>query len=300
MRDSLACGFTRFMGWLPLRLIHALATVFGMLAAAWFSHSRAACVSRVNLRLCFPDLAEAELQRLWRDSLIESAKTFLESGALWHGRCDKVMALARQVSGREYLLQPLQRGQPVVLLTPHLGSWEMAGLYASSLCRITSLYLPIRRMPRLDTLVQQGREHCGARLVAADGQGLRALSAALQRGEVAGILPDHEPTQSGKGVFAPFFGVAAFTTPLVPRLAQKNQAAVVFTYAERLPHGQGFYIHYLPAPPEIYSENQEVAVAALNRGIEDCARRCPAQYLWGYKRFKTRPQGQAGVYGVCR
>lgn len=299
MRDSLACGLTRLLGWLPLRLIHALATVFGTLAAR-FPNTRSACVSRVNLRLCFPEMPPLELQQLWRDSLIESAKTFMEAGALWGWRCDKVMALARQVSGQEYLLQPLQRGQPVVLLTPHLGAWEMAGLYASSLCRITSLYLPIRRMPRLDKLVQQGREHCGARLVAADGQGLRALSAALQRKEVAGILPDHEPTQSGKGVFAPFFGVSAFTTPLVPRLAQKNQAAVVFTYAERLPRGQGFHVHYLPAPAEIYAEDQEIAVAALNRGIEDCVRRCPAQYLWGYKRFKTLPEGQAGVYGECR
>jgi KDO2-lipid IV(A) lauroyltransferase len=71
---------------------------------------------------------------------------------------------------------------------------------------------------------------------------------------------------------------------------------VVFCYAERLPNGEGFSIHYLPAPDGVGAADSLVAAEALNRGIENCIRRRPDQYQWSYKRFKRRPAGAPSVY----
>jgi KDO2-lipid IV(A) lauroyltransferase len=83
---------------------------------------------------------------------------------------------------------------------------------------------------------------------------------------------------------------------LVSRLARKTGAPVVFMIAERLPAARGYRIHCLPAPDGIDSEDDVEAATALNRGVEDCVRICPEQYLWSYKRFRSRPPGLEKLY----
>jgi KDO2-lipid IV(A) lauroyltransferase len=66
---------------------------------------------------------------------------------------------------------------------------------------------------------------------------------------------------------------------------------VLFGFAERLPRGAGYRLHFLPAPDDIADAQLATAVAALNRGIENCVRLAPAQYQWHYKRYSMRPPG---------
>ena len=119
---------------------------------------------------------------------------------------------------------------------------------------------------------------------------------ALKRGEYVGILPDQEPKADRGALFAPLFGVPAFTMLLVSRLARKTGARVVFMFAERLPGRRGFHVHCLPAAEDIGSENDEVAARALNEGVERCVALCPEQYIWPYKRFRHRPEGMPKLY----
>lgn len=295
MPDRLVKATLIGLSWLPLSWVHALATGLGRLLLL-IAPTRVLRVTRINLALCFPELSEQARERLVRESLLETAKTYAELGALWRWPLERVLGLVRDVSGEELLRESLEAGQGVILLTPHLGAWEMAGLYASARYPMTSLYRPSRHAG-LEPWVRAARQRGGGSLVPTDARGLRALRQALARGDLAGILPDHEPSRSGKGLFADFLGVPAFTAALVPRLARQTGARVIFTYAERLPGGQGFHIHYLEAPGDILAENLAQAVKALNQGIEACVRRCPEQYQWSYKRFKTRPPGFPSVYG---
>jgi KDO2-lipid IV(A) lauroyltransferase len=115
----------------------------------------------------------------------------------------------------------------------------------------------------------------------------------LSAGGVIGILPDQQP-KAGEGQFAPFFGTPALTMVLLSRLAQRTGATVLFAFAERLPRGAGFRIHILPAPHGIADDDLPSAVAALNRGVEDCVCMAPAQYQWAYKRYSIRPPQQRG------
>jgi KDO2-lipid IV(A) lauroyltransferase len=128
-----------------------------------------------------------------------------------------------------------------------------------------------------------------------DAGGVRALYQALDRGELVGMLPDQEPG-AGNGVFAPLFGIQANSMVLLSRLAIKTGAPVIFAYAERLSHGRGYHLHFLPAPPAINQAPLEHSVAIMNEMVETLIRQKPQQYQWGYKRFRTRPAGESAIY----
>ncbi|MBI3348262.1 MAG: lysophospholipid acyltransferase family protein, partial [Burkholderiales bacterium] len=110
-----------------------------------------------------------------------------------------------------------------------------------------------------------------------------------RRGEVIGLLPDQVPPD-GLGVWAPFFGRPAYTMTLAARLVQQTGAALLLIWGERLPGGQGFVVHVLPAPEIARDMPPEAAAAAVNAAMESLIRRAPGQYLWGYHRFKA-PRG---------
>jgi len=107
----------------------------------------------------------------------------------------------------------------------------------------------------------------------------------LRQGEAIGVLPDQAPGM-GEGEWADFFGKPAYTMTLVTRLKAASGAAVVMAFAERLPQGRGYQLHLTPVSAD------PLDTAALNRAIEVVVRQCPAQYLWGYNRYKV-PAGAA-------
>jgi KDO2-lipid IV(A) lauroyltransferase len=83
---------------------------------------------------------------------------------------------------------------------------------------------------------------------------------------------------------------------LLSRLAAKTGATVLMSYAERLPNGQGYHLHFQPAPQCVADKDVSTAATCLNLAVEQCALQVPAQYQWAYKRFKTRPEGGKKVY----
>lgn len=217
----------------------------------------------------------------------------LELGPLWYWQTERIYDLIKETPDHESLSAALAHGQGAILITPHLGSWELAGLYYSSRYPMTILYRPSR--VGLDGLICAGRSRLGAQLVSTDQRGVRALLQALKRNTLLGVLPDQDPGQ-GRGLFAPFFSLPANTITLVARLAIHTGAPVFLTYAERLSQGKGFKIHVQRLPNLTAGESLESVVAAMNAAIEHTIRRLPEQYLWGYKRFKTRPPGMPKVY----
>ncbi|NIP73525.1 MAG: lysophospholipid acyltransferase family protein [Gammaproteobacteria bacterium] len=292
MRAPLITLLLRLLALLPLPLAHAAGAGLGWLA--WVIPNRARRVTLTNLALCLPERDEDERRALARRSLIETGKTVTEMGAMWFWPPRRVKTAVRGVRGKEVLQAGLNRGRGIILLTAHLGAWELVSLYLVQELALTCLYRP-PRIEGLEATILRSRERTGARLVPTTPSGVKRLYQALARGEVVGILPDQDPGR-GAGVFAPFFGVAANTMVLVPRLARATGATVVFLYAERLPRGRGYAMRFREAPEGIDDADPAVAAAAMNLGVEACVRECLAQYQWSYKRFKTRPQGEGKLY----
>lgn len=292
MRITFSTAALWLLARLPLRANHRLGSTLGW--AGYVFPTRWRRVSRINIDLCFPALSTRERRRLIRESLIETGKMLTETAALllWDGR--RVLDLVKKVTGEDAVHDAMKQGQGVILATPHLGAWELAGLYCSSRWPLTTLYRPLRA-GTLDAMIRAGRERLGAHLVPTDASGVRALYQALGRGAAVGILPDQNPGR-GTGVFAPFFGVAANTMVLLPRLARKTGAPLIYVVAERLPRGRGYHIHFYPAGNEISAAEIETAARRLNQDLETRIRERPEQYWWSYKRFRTRPEGEPGIY----
>ena len=283
-------------GSLPLPAAHALGTFIGLVAARFPNRMRQ--VTRRNLELCFPDLSLRERRKLERQSLIETGKTLCEAPIFWRKPRQSVLDLVLDSPGIEAVHQAHSDGRGIVLLTPHFGAWELGGLYCSSRWPMTILYKPPKQTA-LDAPIREGRARFGAAVVPTDASGVKALLRGLKNAEAVGILPDQEPTE-GEGVFAPFLGHDALTMTLPMRLVARTrgerQARVFLTITERLPHARGFRQHFMPAEEAIYSDDMQLATAALNRGVETCLRVAPEQYQWSYKRFRQRPEGDAEVY----
>lgn len=289
--NPLALALLRLVAYLPLPLLHGVGVLLGWLSYLIPNPNKVVTVR--NLELCFPQLAAAERLRLARHSLIETAKTLLEIPLVWLSSGRHALSQIREIRGAELVEQGLARQKGLIIVIPHLGNWEICGLYLARY-GVTSLYRPPRKAA-LEELIRNARERLGARLVPTDTKGVRALYHALTQGGMIAILPDQDPRDE-TGAFAPLFGVQAKTMTLLPRLANKSGAALLFCTAERLSWGRGFRLHFLPAPAGIDNDDATVAATALNQGVEQCIRLAPAQYQWSYKRFRTRPAGEASLY----
>ncbi len=246
----------------------------------------------INLQLTHPAMDAQALSQLTDDCIEHTVINALEMTALWHHDNDWVAALPLQVEGIDVLRDALEQSSGVIIVCPHIGNWEFLGRYLPQLGTLTCLYQP-PRLAELEELVKRGREQSGTRVVPTNQRGIAGLLKALRKGEMVGILPDQVPAK-GSGVFAPWFGQPALTMTLIHSLMQKTGCRAVLGYALR--EDQGFRAIFKAAPEALYSNDQLVAVTALNAMVETAIASDCAQYQWGYKRFRKQPQGQRSPY----
>ena len=278
----------RWLSRRSLRLLHALGAVLGWVGYALSPSYR----RRLDANAALAGLSVAER----RASVAEAGKLVLELPRLWLRPRDQAIADPVFWDGDTRLAEWLARGRGVVLLTPHLGSFELsAQAYAERFGDrqpITVLYRPARQA-WLRELEETARARPALATAPANLAGVRLLLRALKRGEAVGLLPDQVPPE-GQGVWVPFFGRPAYTMTLAARLAQQTGAAVGFAVAERLPRGQGYRVRVLPLaePLPDAAAGDEAAALAVNHSMEAAIRMRPTQYLWGYHRYKA-PRGAA-------
>jgi len=277
---------------LSLRNNHRVGALLGWMSILFPNRNRR--ITQVNIKRCFTDQSKQQQQTLIHNSLIETGKTATEVVPMWLWDKKNVLDTIAEVQNEELLREAYDAKQGVILAIPHLGNWEIIGLYCSSRYPMTSLYQPPKLM-QFDNLVRHGRERLGAKLVATDNTGVKALLTALKQGELIGVLPDQEP-KFGNGIFAPFFNIPAYSGTLVSRLIAKTNAKVIFGYAERLPKGEGYRLIFSSAPESIYADDLQTSVTGLNEGIENCIKNLPEQYQWSYYRFRTRQEGEERFY----
>ncbi len=272
---------------LPLSLGQRLGAALGV--RAYKKRGKAYNITRMNIDFCFPELLQVQKQTLIKSSLIETGKMAGELGMSWLWRPERVMSKVRKVHGEEIMATALSQGRGVIVIGPHLGNWEVLGLYLSTRYPLTSMYRP-PKIELLDRLIRKKRARLGAKLAPANVKGVRMAMKSLKAGEVLGILPDQE-ADSGSGIFAPFFGQDAYTMKLLPQLAAQTGAVVVSAYARRLADAEGFEIFFHKAPEQINDKDLLCSASAMNAEVEYCVRQIPEQYQWEYKRFQHRPDG---------
>jgi len=248
--------------------------------------------ARTNIQHCFPELSDQQQQALVRSSMQEWGKTVFEMFVVWQR---SFLWLEKKIIGEQkkaVFKKALAGDQGIILLAPHLGNWELLRIM-SRYRAMTGLYQPPGDKA-LEDIVKKARSDGGMRLVPTNRRGIVALVKALRAGEMTSILPDQTPMELHSGIHVPFFGLPALTMTLVHKLLKTGSIAVMVA-AKRVKGG--FEVVYAEPDPEIYSEDQTVSVAALNRSVESLVRQFPEQYQWEYKRFKKPPEGEAKIYG---
>jgi Kdo2-lipid IVA lauroyltransferase/acyltransferase len=279
------------LGQAPLPLLHSLGWLLGNLL--WLLPNGFRAMTLRQIELCLTTLTLAQRRRIARRSLIESCKAICEVPAVWFGAEWRLRRWIGDEAAVRAMRAAVAGGKGGIMLTPHQGCWEITSLFASQVGPITVLYKP--QNSAADTLILQGRSRLrGVKPMPTTSGGVKELLRALKRGEMVGILPDHDPPEESGTHFAPFFGIPANTMDLIGKLALRSGAPVWFFVAERLSWGRGFRYRMERAPAGI--DDVRTSPAALNQGVEACVLRLPQQYWWSYKRFRRRPQGAADPY----
>ena len=285
-------GLVVLFSWMPLRLNQAFGQAIGTML--WWIPNTNKRITLINLKLAFPELPEAQRVLLAKQSLLHVGMMVTELGPAWCWPESKLSPLIKEIKGQHYLDEALAHQKGVLFLAPHIGSWEMIGPYLSAKYPSTFLYRP-PNIQGLEHFMVESRGRFGAALAPTDMRGVRTLIKALKHHQVSAILPDQDAGEKG-GLHAPFFGHPARTMTLASKLIQKTKSPFLFIVFERLPKAQGYCAHFLPAEPEIASQDEECATAALNRGVESCIKIVPEQYLWSYRRFRKPPKGIKSPY----
>ena len=267
----------RLLSALPLRVLHGLGALLG-----WLTYSLSkqyATRMRENLQQAGFSLEDKAGRQLLSTAIAEAGKSVVELPWIWGRSYSEVLGSVVACRGREYFEAAEASGKSIIYLTPHLGCFELAGLYCAQYKPITILY----RQPKLAWLEEvmcKGRERGQAKLAKADLSGVRLLFKALKRGEAIGMLPDQVPG-GGEGEWVDFFGRPAYTMTLVGRLAKASDATLLLVSAER--QAAGYVICFEPLQLD-YSQPVPLQInVALEKMILDC----PAQYLWSYNRYKV-------------
>ncbi|MBI3369470.1 MAG: lysophospholipid acyltransferase family protein [Burkholderiales bacterium] len=276
----------RWLARRSLGTLHAVGAVIGMLACALSAGYRRRLIENTALA----GLGGAQR----RQAAMSAGRMVAELPWLWLRPADRPLAPLLQWQGAELIDQALSTGRGLVLLTPHLGCWEVCAQAVverfGARTRLTVMYRPARQ-PWLRQLEETSRARPGMDTVPAALAGVRQMIRALRRGEMVGLLPDQVPPE-GMGVWAPFFGRTAYTMTLAARLQQQTGADLLLIWAERLGGGRGYRLRVsapTEAPPPADADDAALQLAnasRINREMERLIAQCPGQYLWGYNRYK--------------
>ena len=273
---------------LPVSILLWLGRGLGDLAYRSLSRRRA--VARENLALAFGQERRAEeLDRLCRQSFQHLGMTFVE--VLTFLLSSPTFPLSRvKVEGMEYLQSAMAQGKGALLLTAHLGNWELLG--AAHVLSGYPLSVVARPMDSqiLNGLIARLREGSGFEVIA-KRRALPEILDALRRQRMVAILLDQNVTRR-EGVFVPFFGRLASTSKSLAILALRTEAPVVPTFIHRESKG-GHTVVIKPQIPQPKSGDRDEDItaftAAFTRCVEEMVRTWPEQWFWVHRRWKTRP-----------
>lgn len=284
---------------LPHSGARAVGRLLGRLAHLLLARHRR--IVRDNLARALPELPEAERRRMVPRIFEHVGLSLADAVSLERFY---LVELCRRIDleGWDHLQEAerraAERGTGVVILSAHLGLWEVAayppGIYGGPLHVVGR---PLDN-PLLDAELVRSRARFGNELIPKRGA-VRPMFRALSKGGRVGILIDQR-ARPGEGIWVPFFGLPAYTTPILARMALRTGAPVVPIFGHALPGGRYRVVLREAVWPEDSDQpagsDDEPAVAALTaRYLSACEaeiRRHPETWLWLHERWKT-PRGTA-------
>lgn len=281
IKERFAVIWLSVTGSLPLWTHKGISQFIGFFL--WVLHTRTRHVTETNIRHCFGHLEAKQQRCLAKKSLTCTVMTSLEMASIWRDPLYWLNHKVVGIEGQTLFDAALAKKKGVIVIMPHLGNWELLGLYVGGISPTLSLYSP-PKITALESFIKRAREKTGATLVPTNNHGVGRLLKNLRKGGVTCILPDQVPNKSNGYVCAPFFGKDANTMTLVNGLAKKTDCVILCGCAMR--EGNGFKILFHEVCDRLSDKDSYISACGLNAAIEEAIKYCPEQYQWSYKRFK--------------
>jgi heptosyltransferase-2 len=282
---------------LPLGFLFRLGSFLGFLS--WLVLWKYRRLARRNLEIAFAgEKSRRELRRIVRRNFQRGAANLLCSVKMGSMSPDKIARLV-ETENFDAVHRQLRAGTPVVLLLSHIGNWEcFATIFPQYVdyVRVSTVYQKLGN-PYIDEHVRQTRGRTGAAMFER-GEGFHRPIELLRSGGLIGILGDQHA--GDHGVWTPFFGRLASTSPLAGLLAKRTNAAVIAAAAHTVGPGKWrmVFTDRIDTPGECVHEITE----KCNEAIEAQIRAAPEDWFWVHNRWKTpRPnflltEYKRGVY----
>ncbi|HJZ66327.1 MAG TPA: lysophospholipid acyltransferase family protein [Candidatus Acidoferrum sp.] len=292
---AIAWLLLKFLGFLPRRLARGVAAFTASMLLVLLPKFRR--VAMFNLHLAFPDWPDGR-----RKTAIQNMTRYLGWQAVEFARfrrydresIDEII----EIEGHENFLQAQRRGQGVLILTGHIGAWELSS-FAHAVYGYPMHYMarPLDNA-RLDAFVNRYRSLSGNQPIYKN-ESARAVLKSLNNAGVVGILADQN-TLPEEGAFVDFFGKTACTTTGIARLALHTEAAVVPGYAYWDTGAQKYKLRFEPEVEISNTGNSEHDIIENTQRFakitEEIIRKFPDQWVWVHARWKTRPDGEPPLY----
>jgi len=285
----LIIGLLKLLIKLPYKSQLTIGRVIG-----WFMYkipSKMRHTSLVNLRLCYPELSEQEQMQLLRRNFAAVGIGVMEMALGWWASDAKIKQLAH-IQGFEYIENALKKSKGVILCSAHFTSLELAGRLIAKSAPIVAMYRS-QKHPLFEKITKHAREQHYHRLI--QREDIRGMLRCLKDNLCVWYAADID-AGAKNSVFVPFFGVPAASITATSRYAKISGAAVIPVAFYRRDDGSGYDLIAQPALEGFPTDNIEADITRVNQALENTIRQKPDQYLWQYKRFKTRPEGQKRFY----
>ncbi len=290
MLNRLLTLFARGMAALPLAAALAIGRGLGWIYGSIIRYHR--CDALEALARAFPEKTDAERRVIVKQMYAGLGMNLIELTRLISLNPDRMLGEYIQVEGEENIRQALERKKGALVLTGHIGSWDL-------LCTVTPRFgYPLTvitkkiKQESLNRLWLDIRERFGVQFLPSHNAYRQCLKA-LRNNELIGFILDQNMINT-EGVFVDFFGKPACTSPGLAYMAAQSQAPIVPIFIKRQPDGRHL-IRVMPAlepPADREPETIRLATQTYTRILEDYIRANPADWIWIHRRWRTKPSAQ--------
>lgn len=251
-------------------------------------------VARINIDKCFPELSEYHKNKLVKKTLQQNCIIGAEMPGILFKNPQKLLKQIQVVHGGDIVQSLYKEGRGVIVVAPHLGSYEIASMYYPNKYPTAMLYTP-PKIKILDELILRARSRLCKNMSPTNYKGVKTIFRALANKKIVAMLTDQVPVDTG-GTYINFFGNPAKTMNFPGKLYKRYKPAIVLNYAVRNSIGKGLTLFIENLEPLIkhYQTIDSVTdpvACAFNKRFEEIIKQYPDQYQWTYKRFKYNPDG---------
>ena len=289
---KLLLGLMWLLHWLPL-----LGRVGKLTGSVLFMTLRSRRhIALTNLRLCMPELTEAQRVDIARGHFQAYSRSVWERGILLWASEARLRRLIRVEPGPVPVDE--MTAKPTILLCPHFVCLDVAGASIAMVASASSMYVQQKNLV-FDKVLRAGRARFKPVKLFTRQDGIKPILRALRDKLPYFMLPDMDFGEKD-AEFVPFFGIQAATLTATARIAATTGAQVMPVIATFLPNYQGYCVKFYPVWDNYPGPDMVAATRRMNEFIEERVREAPSEYCWTHKRFKTRPNGEPSLYQRSR